>query len=87
MVGLFIDDCGRVVDTPADQRRMAISARDLFRTPEVVAVAGSQPKAPAIRAVAASRLITMLITDDATAQELLDQPAIDRDDRRDGRPR
>ncbi|WP_103063083.1 sugar-binding transcriptional regulator [Actinomyces qiguomingii] len=76
MLGIFIDDDGRVVPCAARSRCIAITAQQLVRTPRVLAVAGGVRKVPAMRAVARSGLITSLVTDRRTAQMLLDGPAV-----------
>ncbi|RAX21230.1 MULTISPECIES: sugar-binding transcriptional regulator [unclassified Actinomyces] len=76
MLGIFIDDRGRIVPCTAQSRCIAITAAQLLRTPRVLAVAGGSQKVPAMRAVACSGLITSLVTDRRTAQMLLNGPAV-----------
>lgn len=77
VVGIFIRDDGRPVDTSSlVERRISVSAQQLIDTPGVLAVAGGVDKAPALAAVARSRVITALITDERTAATLLKGPAV-----------
>lgn len=76
VVGIFIRDDGRPFDAPVVQRRISISATQLIAVPQVLAVAGGTEKVPALAAVARSRLITSLITDERTARLLLTQEAV-----------
>lgn len=72
MVGIFIRDDGRPVEAALTRRRISISAKQLIAVPQVLAVAGGLDKVPAIAAVARSRLINALITDERTARALLE---------------
>jgi DNA-binding transcriptional regulator LsrR (DeoR family) len=73
LVGIFVRDDGRpVVDADLTKRRIAISAEQLIAVPQVLAVAGGVEKVPAIAAVARSRIINALITDERTARSLLE---------------
>ncbi|MEL4356668.1 MULTISPECIES: sugar-binding transcriptional regulator [unclassified Luteococcus] len=76
VVGIFIRDDGRPFDAPVVQRRISISAEQLIQVPQVLAVAGGTEKVLALAAVARSRLITSLITDERTARQLLAQEAV-----------
>lgn len=71
----LVDDQGRVVAGDLMERAIAISAEQLRRIPEVIAVAGGPSKAAAIRAVLAGGFITSLVTDSAAARALLDEVA------------
>ncbi|HEY0645313.1 MAG TPA: sugar-binding domain-containing protein [Nocardioides sp.] len=70
LAGIFLRDDGSVIDAAATRRRISVSVEELLRTPQVLAVAGSVEKTPAIAAVARSGLITSLVTDDRTAVAL-----------------
>ncbi|WOQ17358.1 sugar-binding transcriptional regulator [Raineyella sp. W15-4] len=76
MLGLFLDEQGRVIDGDLNARRIAATPDDLLTIPYVIAAAGDPAKAPAIRAVASSGLVTTLITDDRTALRLSELPPI-----------
>ena len=82
VVGAFIDDAGRVVETSLTRRRIAVSPRELVKIPRVLAVAGGEPKVPAMAAMARSRILTALITDERTARLLLDTPPVPAGPRR-----
>ncbi|MBB6333520.1 sugar-binding transcriptional regulator [Schaalia hyovaginalis] len=71
VVGLFFDANGDYIDTVLNRRRISVSVDQLKSTPEVVAVAGQIGKARAIRAIAASGIITCLVTTDEVAREIL----------------
>lgn len=71
LVGIFVRDDGRPIDAALTKRRIAISVEQLIAVPQVLAVAGGLEKVPAIAAVARSRIINALITDERTARSLL----------------
>jgi DNA-binding transcriptional regulator LsrR (DeoR family) len=52
---------------------MAILYPDLERIPQVIAVAGGEPKTEALRAVLRGRAVTSVVTDSAVAANLLAQ--------------
>lgn len=75
LLGHFIDAAGQIVDHPVNRRVMAISPAEIGRVPKVVIASGGIRKVQAIRAgIAACRAAT-LITDEATAETLLESPA------------
>ncbi|TFC01053.1 transcriptional regulator [Cryobacterium adonitolivorans] len=76
VVASFLDADGRIIDLPFNQRRIAIEVEQLRSTPRVIAAAGSVAKVPAIHAVASAGILTMLVTDEAAARELLLLPKI-----------
>jgi DNA-binding transcriptional regulator LsrR (DeoR family) len=71
VLGHFLGADGTPVDAPVNQRALSLKIEDL-RGKEVVAIAGGHGKARAIRAVLSSRVVTGLITDEATAQRILE---------------
>lgn len=73
---------GRPVTTTLTQRTMAIPYADLERIPEVIAVAGGEPKTEALRAVLRGRAVTSVVTDTAVAARLLAQEPPTRQPRR-----
>lgn len=75
VVGLFLDEDGRVLDTELNQRRISIRADQLRAVPYGIAVAGGTEKVRAISAVAQSGIVNTLITDEGTARLLLEQKA------------
>jgi DNA-binding transcriptional regulator LsrR (DeoR family) len=70
VLGQFVDADGRPVNAPVNQRSIAVSIDDL-RGKEVVVIAGGHGKARAIDAVLATGVVTGLITDETTAQQLI----------------
>lgn len=68
----LIDDAGHAVAGDLMERSIAITAEQLRRVPEVIAVAGGPSKAAAIRAVLAGRYITSIVTDGTAARALLE---------------
>ncbi|WP_291050153.1 sugar-binding domain-containing protein [Herbiconiux sp.] len=68
----FVFDAeGRALDSPALQRAVGISAAELARVPEVIAVAGGDEKVAAIAAALRSGTVSTLVTDSTTARSLL----------------
>lgn len=70
VLGRFLDAKGRPVVAEINDRSVAVRLEEL-RGRQVVAIAGGRPKARAIAAVLESGLLTGLITDEATARELV----------------
>ena len=71
----FFDAAGAPVRSSLDDRLLGISAEQLRRTPEVVAVAGGTDKVEAIFAALRTGLIRVLITDLATAEAVAARPS------------
>jgi len=67
----LIDDSGSPVAPDLADRSIAISASQLRRVPEVIAVAGGRNKIAAIEAVLKAGFVTSLVTDVAAARALL----------------
>lgn len=70
LLGHFFDAHGRILETPLTARTLAVS----FREPgadAIVAIAGGASKVAAIRAVLSSRRLKGLITDEQTAEAIL----------------
>ncbi|KIH99266.1 transcriptional regulator [Streptomonospora alba] len=67
----LFDSAGTRVHSDLDERVLAITDLQLARVPDVIAVAGGPGKAEAIGVVLRSGLISTLVTDAATATELL----------------
>lgn len=76
MVGRFFDQAGSDEGIEINQRIVGIELADLRHIPQVLAVARSIAKAPAIRGALNGKYITVLATDDMTARAVLnlDQP-------------
>ncbi|MFB9802563.1 sugar-binding transcriptional regulator [Streptomonospora salina] len=67
----LFDSAGTRVHSELDERVLAITDAQLARVPDVIAVAGGPGKSEAIGVVLRSGLISTLVTDAATATELL----------------
>lgn len=70
VLGRFLDARGRPVAAEVNERAIAVRLEDLAGR-RIVAIAGGRGKAPAIAAVLESGLLAGLITDEATAREVL----------------
>lgn len=71
MLGHFFDARGRVLETTLSARTLSVSL-DGPQGSRIVAIAGGEGKAGAIRAVLQSGRLAGLITDEATARSLVD---------------
>ncbi len=70
VVGQFLDDQGRVVETAFNQRTLGLGL-DVLRTQEVIAVTGGEEKVHATLSVLRSGLLAGLITDETVARGVL----------------
>ena len=68
----LVDDDGVAVAPELAERSIAVTASQLRRVPEVIAVAGGSSKALAVRAVLRAGLVTSLVTDVSVGRILLD---------------
>jgi DNA-binding transcriptional regulator LsrR (DeoR family) len=75
LLGHFFDECGRPVETGLSERMLALPRKRL-KGRRIVAVAGGAVKVPAIKAVLESRYLSGLITDERTAEALLQQGSV-----------
>ena len=66
----FFDGAGQRVNSPLDERVVAISLGQLARVPRAVGVAGTAEKFGAIQAAVTGRLVNVLVTDRFTAERL-----------------
>jgi DNA-binding transcriptional regulator LsrR (DeoR family) len=73
VLGTVIDATGRPVDHPINERVIGIGLADLARIPDVILAAGGAHKVPVIRAVLNRDLVDTLVTDESTADALLDR--------------
>jgi DNA-binding transcriptional regulator LsrR (DeoR family) len=71
MLGRFVDAAGRPVAAEINERAIAVRLEEI-KGRKVVAVAGGSDKTQAIMAVLESRVITGLITDEATAKAIVE---------------
>ncbi|MCB8882510.1 sugar-binding transcriptional regulator [Acidisoma cellulosilytica] len=74
LAGRFIDAEGRVVDGELDDRLIGMTIPDIALIPERICVAAGPDKAAPILALLAGGYVTVLVTDEATAQALLAMP-------------
>jgi len=74
LLGHFFDDKGQPIETSLSNRTFTMS-RENLKNRRTVAVAGGKVKARAIRAVLESRFLSGLITDEKTAQTLMEDAA------------
>jgi DNA-binding transcriptional regulator LsrR (DeoR family) len=70
MLGRFVDAHGRPVAAGINERALAVRLEEIPAR-QVVAIAGGRDKPRAIAAALESRLITGLVTDEATAREVV----------------
>lgn len=67
----WIDREGRVVDHPLNRRVIAFSVDELSSIPCVILASGGSEKVAAIHAALQRKIVSVIITDEQTAQELL----------------
>ena len=70
--GRFFDAWGRYEGYEINKRIIGIDLKDLGNVPRVIAVARGLPKARSILGALRGRLMTVLATDDKTAQAILE---------------
>lgn len=73
ILGRFFDATGAPVDSALDARLVGLGLEDLRRMPRTMVVAAGADKAEALRGALAGRLMTHLVTDEATAEALLER--------------
>ncbi len=73
IIGLFYDQNGQVLDLPVHQTLVGLNLDALRGIPQVVAAAGGAGKVDAIRAAAKGKLFKVLITDETTAQAMIER--------------
>jgi hypothetical protein len=69
----FFDGAGHKVAHPIHERIVGTDLETIKSIPRVIGVAGGKEKVPVIRAALHGGLINVLVTDDQTASQLLDQ--------------
>lgn len=72
VVGRYIDSDGHVVDHELDERTLGLTLDDLRSARSAVAVIAGRSKRAIARSVVANRYCTVLVTDEDTATELLE---------------
>jgi deoxyribonucleoside regulator len=75
VVGRYIDADGMIVDPALDARTVGLPLDRLRSARRAIAVVSGREKVPVARAVVTSGLCTVLVTDEATANALLDLPS------------
>ncbi len=68
----FIDINGQVVDHPINRRVIALDVSDLKRVPSVILASGGLEKLGVLHAILSLGLVSILVTDEETARQLLD---------------
>lgn len=71
LLGTFLDEYGRPVDHPLNQRVIALSLPDLKAYRISTLASGGIPKLPIVRAILNARYVNRLVTDEAVAEALL----------------
>jgi DNA-binding transcriptional regulator LsrR (DeoR family) len=71
IVGQFLDMAGEPVDHPLNQRVISPTLKVLAGIPTVIVASGGINKAPIIAAVLRKKLVSVLVTDEATAAQAL----------------
>ena len=71
LAGRFVDAQGRAVAGALDGRMIGMTVQDIVKIPERICVAAGQDKADAIRALLVGGYVTTLVTDEATARNVL----------------
>ncbi|MCB8875126.1 sugar-binding transcriptional regulator [Acidisoma silvae] len=74
LAGRFIDTAGCVVSGELDDRLIGMTIPDIAQIPERICVAAGHDKAAPIHALLTGGYVTVLVTDEATARQLLDLP-------------
>ena len=71
LLGLFLDEGGRPVDHPLNERVMAISPLELKAIPDSILASGGAHKAPIVRAVLSAGYVKRIVTDEECAAAVL----------------
>ena len=74
LAGRFIDARGQVVGGELDDRLLGMTIPAIAQIPERICVAAGHDKAAPIAALLTGGYVTVLVTDEATARQLLDMP-------------
>jgi len=73
MAGRFFDQNGEPVLGPLDEQMIGLTLREIAKIPERICVAGGSDKVDAIYAALRGGYATILVTDEATAQALVER--------------
>jgi DNA-binding transcriptional regulator LsrR (DeoR family) len=71
ILGSFLDEYGRPIDHPLNQRVMALPLSDLKAIPSTILASGGSEKLPIVRAILRAGYVRKLVTDEATAERLI----------------
>ena len=71
--GIYFDAEGNYVPSSIEKRIIGLSLEEILAIPTRVIVAGGEKKLDAIAAASKSGLVTDLVTDQRTAEKLLDR--------------
>lgn len=73
----FFDRDGRPIDHPINDRIIGLDLAQMKRIPRVLGISGGEGKFEVIRGALRGHLVDVLITDDATAEQLLADAKVD----------
>jgi DNA-binding transcriptional regulator LsrR (DeoR family) len=73
VLGRFLDKDGNEISHPLNQRTIGIDLEALKKVPEIILAAAGPHKVDIIRAAIRRGLVHVLITDDVTAELLLEE--------------
>ena len=72
--GVYFDTEGHYVPSSIEKRIIGLSLDEILAIPTRMIVAGGEKKLDAIAAASKSGIVTILVTDQRTAERLLDRP-------------
>jgi lsr operon transcriptional repressor len=72
--GIYFDSEGKYVSSSIEKRIIGLSLEEILAIPSRLIVAGGEKKLDAIAAASKSGIVTDLVTDQRTAESLLDRP-------------
>lgn len=75
VIGRFINADGNIVDSALDERTVGLALEELRAAQTAIFVVAGEPKHDVARAVVTSGLCTVIVTDEATAHNLLEAVA------------
>ena len=71
LLGTYLDEYGRPVDHPLNQRVIALSLPELKTYPASILASGGMPKLAVVRAILNAGYVNRLVTDEAVAEAML----------------
>lgn len=69
----FFNKDGKYIDTHFDERVVGISTDEISKIPRIIGIAGGEEKFETLKAVVKGKLVHVLITDNITAEKLINQ--------------